>query len=70
MAKREMPKTTAVLQVLFEGNPTVQLFSLPFASVLAVIMANMLIAEREEEEKKMPPLGALSLGQAPGALSI
>lgn len=70
MAKREMPKTTAVLQVLFEGNPTVQLFSLPFASVLAVIMANMLIAEREEEEKKMPPPGALSLGQAPGALSI
>ena len=70
MAKREMPKTTAVLQVLFEGNPTVQLFSLPFASVLAVIMANMLIAEREEEEKKMPSPGALSLGQAPGALSI
>jgi hypothetical protein len=35
-----------------------------------MVMANMLIAEREEEEKKMPPLGALSLGQAPGALSI
>jgi hypothetical protein len=70
LAKREMPKASELARLLLKDNPTIQLFSAPLSVVLSMVMANMLIAEREEEEKKMPPLGALSLGQAPGALSI
>lgn len=49
------------------SSPTsgyVKFYSAPFAAVLATIMATLLVAEREEEEKK----GALALGQ--GALSV
>lgn len=70
LAKREMPKAAKLARLLLKDNPTIQLFSAPLSVVLSMVMANMLIAEREEEEKKMPPPGALSLGQAPGALSI
>ena len=70
LAKREMPKASELARLLLKDNPTIQLFSAPLSVVLSMVMANMLIAEREEEEKKMPPPGALSLGQAPGALSI
>jgi len=70
LAKREMPKASKLARLLLKDNPTIQFFSAPLSVVLSMVMANMLIAEREEEEKKMPPPGALSLGQAPGALSI
>jgi len=63
-AKKVMPKTTRLIRKLFnnKGGP-VQFWSMPFASVIAAILANMMVAEGEEEEKQ----GLLSLGQ--GALS-
>lgn len=64
IAKQQMPKTSRLLQIAFRDNPTIQFFSLPFASIVAMVLANMLIAEGEEED--MDP-GALSMGA--GALT-
>lgn len=64
VAKQEMPKTARLLQIAFRDNPTIQFFSLPFASIVAMVLANMLIAEGEEED--MDP-GVLSMGA--GALT-
>jgi hypothetical protein len=61
-----MPKTARLLQIAFRDNPTIQFFSLPFASIVAMVLANMLIAEGEEQEEDMDP-GALSMGA--GALT-
>ena len=65
VAKQEMPKTARLLQIAFRDNPTIQFFSLPFASIVAMVLANMLIAEGEEEEDMDP--GALSMSA--GALT-
>lgn len=70
LAKREMPKAAKLARLLLKDNKTIQFFSAPFSVVLAMVMANMLVAESEEEDRQMPPPGALSQGQAPGALSI
>ena len=60
-----MPKATRLARLVFRENPTIQFFSLPFASIVAMVLANMLIAEGEEEEDMDP--GALSMGA--GALT-
>ncbi len=65
VAKQEMPKTARLLQIAFRDNPTIQFFSMPFASVVAMVLANMLVAEGEEEQEEDP--GALSM--MPGALT-
>lgn len=70
LAKREMPKAAKLARLLLKDNKTIQFFSAPFSVVLAMVMANMLVAESEEEDRQMPPPGALSQGQAQGALSI
>ena len=58
-----MPKTAKLLREVMNGGDVFTLYSMPLAAILAAIMANMLVAEGEEEEKQ----GLLSLGQ--GALS-
>jgi len=64
-AKATMPKASRLAQIVFRDNPTIQFFSLPFASIVAMVLANMLIAEGEEEEDMDP--GALSMSA--GALT-
>lgn len=59
-----MPKAARLARLVFRDNPTIQFFSLPFASIVAMVLANMLVAEGEEED--MDP-GALSMGA--GALT-
>jgi hypothetical protein len=63
MTKQQMPKTAKLLREVLNGGDVFTLYSMPLAALLAAIMANMLVAEGEEEEKQ----GALTLGQ--GALS-
>ena len=63
-ARAMMPKATRLARLVFRDNPTIQFFSLPFASIVAMVLANMLVAEGEEEEE---PAGALSMGA--GALT-
>ena len=63
MTKQQMPKTAKLLREVLNGGDVFTLYSMPLAALLAAIMANMLVAEGEEEEKQ----GLLSLGQ--GALS-
>ena len=63
-ARHMMPKATRLARLVFRDNPTIQFFSLPFASIVAMVLANMLVAEGEEED--MDP-GALSMGA--GALT-
>jgi len=63
LAKREMPKATKLVRLLLKDNPNVQFFSAPFSAVVAMVMANMLLAEKEDEEEK----ALLTLGR--GALT-
>jgi hypothetical protein len=63
MTKQQMPKTAKLLREVLNGGDVFTLYSMPLAALLAAIMANMMVAEGEEEEKR----GLLSLGQ--GALS-
>ena len=63
LAKREMPKATKLVRLLLKDNPTIQFFSAPFSAVVAMVMANMLLAEKEDEEEK----ALLTLGR--GALT-
>ena len=63
-AKKEMPKATKLVRdVMNVGDGVVKFFSMPFATLVAAIFANMMVAEGEEEEQR----GILSLGQ--GALT-
>ena len=64
-AKAAMPKASRLAQIVFRDNPTIQFFSLPFASIVAMVLANMLVAEGEEQEEE--PAAALSMGA--GALT-
>lgn len=63
MTKQQMPKTAKLLREVLNGGDVFTLYSMPLAALLAAIMANMMVAEGEDEEKQ----GLLSLGQ--GALS-
>ncbi|MDB2513535.1 hypothetical protein N9Y31_03370 [Alphaproteobacteria bacterium] len=63
LAKREMPKATKLVRLLLKDNPNIQFFSAPFSAVVAMVMANMLLAEKEDEEEK----ALLTLGR--GALT-
>jgi hypothetical protein len=62
-AKRLMPKATKLVRDILNSSKVVTFYSMPLATLVAAIFANMLVAEQEEEEKG----GALSLGQ--GALT-
>ena len=62
-AKRVMPNASRMVRKLMNNSKTVTFYSMPLASLVAAILANMMVAEGEEEEKR----GLLSLGQ--GALS-
>ena len=63
-AKQQMPKATKLVRDLLNGSDVVTFFSMPLAGLVAVILANMFNADREEEEQQMA--GVLS----PGARSI
>jgi len=72
LAKKLMPKTTALIRSEFSKaqNPKLQFFSHPFAVVAAVVMAMMAARDEEEERRRMmPPPGALNQPMQPGALS-
>ena len=62
-AKQLMPKATKLVRDIMNSSRVVTFYSMPLASLVAIIFANMLIGEQEEEDQR----GALSLGQ--GALS-
>ena len=66
-ARAMMPKATRLARLVFRDNPTIQFFSMPFASVVAIVLANMLVAEGEEQEEEQMDPGALSM--QPGALT-
>ena len=60
-AKRIMPNATRLVQLM--QKPTLTFYSIPFASLLAAILANMAVADGEEEDQR----AALALGR--GALT-
>ena len=62
-AKQLMPKATKLVRDLMNSSKVVTFYSLPLASLVAAIFANMLVAEGEEEQQQ----AALTLGR--GALS-
>ena len=66
-ARAMMPKATRLARLVFRDNPTIQFFSMPFASIVAIVLANMLVAEGEEQEEE--PTGALSMEMGAGALT-
>jgi hypothetical protein len=77
LAKKLMPKTTALIRAEFDKakNPKIQFFNHPFAVVAAVVAAMLAQGQEDEEREKqqqMMPPGALSPQQqmmAPGALT-
>ena len=62
-AKRIMPNATRLVRKLMQENATLTFYSIPFASLLAAILANMAGADGEEEDQR----AALALGR--GALT-
>ena len=62
-AKQLMPKATKLVRDLMNSSKVVTFYSLPLASLVAAIFANMLVAEGEEEDQR----AALALGR--GALT-
>ncbi|MDC2981501.1 hypothetical protein OA007_02210 [SAR116 cluster bacterium] len=62
-AKQQMPKATKLVRDILNSSKVVTFYSMPLATLVAAIFANMLVGEQEEEDQR----GALSLGQ--GALS-
>jgi len=70
LAKKVMPKTTALIQSEFNKakDPKIQFYSHPLAVVAAVVAAMLAQGEEDEKQKQMPP-GALNQPMMPGALS-
>lgn len=61
-AKAKMPNATKIVRKIFNKGP-VTFYSMPFASLVAAVMANMLLAGEEEEREEgilTPPRGALT----------
>jgi hypothetical protein len=66
--KEVAPKSARFARVFLNNSDLGQLvtfFSAPFAAILAAIMANMMVAEGEEEEEQMKGI----LSPQPGALT-
>ena len=59
--KKNLPNAAEAVQAVFNKGP-VQFFSMPFASLLAVVLANMALSGEEEEEPGIltPQRGVLS----------
>ena len=75
LAKKVMPKTSALIRTEFNKakDPKIQFFSHPLAVVAAVVAAMMSQREEDDErerqqQQQMPP-GALNAPMAPGMLS-
>ena len=51
-AKMMMPKATKLVRDVMNNGGPVKFFSMPLASIVAAIFANMLVAAGEEEERK------------------
>jgi hypothetical protein len=62
-AKRLMPKATKLVRDILNSSKVVTFYSMPLATLVAAIFANMLVAEGEEEDQQ----AALALGR--GALT-
>ena len=58
-----MPNATRLVRNLMQESKTVTFYAMPFASLIAAILANMALAEGEEEDQQ----AALALGR--GALT-
>ena len=76
LAKKMMPKTTALIRAEFDKakNNKIKFYAHPLAMVGAVVMAMLAQREEDEERKKqqqaaMMPPGALNQPMAPGMLS-
>ena len=63
LAKRMMPKTAKLIRKVMNDGDVATFYSMPLAALVAAIMANMFVSDREEDEMR----GVLSFGQ--GALS-
>ena len=67
--KKEFPATAKMIQDFFKNSGKINFYSHPLAMAVAVVLASMLKAEQEEEQKKQMPPGALNQPMMPGALS-
>ena len=63
-AKKRMPKATKLVRdVLNKGDSPVKFYAMPLATLVAIILANMMVVDGEEDDER----AALTLGQ--GALT-
>ena len=67
--KEEFPATAKMIRDFFKNSGKINFYSHPLAMAVAVVLASMLKAEQEEEQKKQMPPGALNQPMMPGALS-
>ena len=67
--KKEFPATAKMIRDFFKNSSKINFYSHPLAMAVAVVLASMLKAEQEEEQKKQMPPGALNQPMMPGALS-
>jgi hypothetical protein len=69
--KQVAPKTARFARIYLnsaDSGRLVQFYSAPFAAIVAAIMANLLVGEKEDEEEQRKRSGALSGVQSPGIL--
>lgn len=67
--KKEAPKTAKLIRDYFNEAGKIQFYSHPLAMGVAVILAMLMKADQEDEQKKQMPPGALNQPMMPGALS-
>ena len=67
--KKQFPATAKMIRDFFKNSGKINFYSHPLAMAVAVVLASMLKAEQEEEQKKQMPPGALNQPMMPGALS-
>jgi hypothetical protein len=67
--KVEYPATAKMIRRFFKNSGKINFYSHPLAMAVAVVLASMLKAEQEEEQKKQMPPGALNAPMASGMLS-
>jgi hypothetical protein len=67
--KREAPKTAKMMREFFNEAGAIKFYNHPLAMGVAVILAMLMQADQDDEQKRMMPPGALNQPMQAGALS-